>query len=103
MPALLALKFVLEVIALVAFALWGSGVGSGALPVLVAIAAPAVVAALWGRLAAPKSPQRLGDAARVPFELAVFALASLALLSAAGALPALLLGATAVATTVALR
>ena len=49
---------------------------------MLAILAPAIVIALWALLAAPKSERRLPTTARVPFELAVFALAAVALLSA---------------------
>jgi hypothetical protein len=40
------------------------------------------VIALWAVLAAPKSERRLPLAARVPFELCVFALAAVALVAA---------------------
>ena len=78
----LAVKFALEIAALVAFAYWGGTVGSGAVPVLLGIAAPLLAAVLWGRFAAPRATRRLPLRLRVPFELAVFALAALALLTA---------------------
>jgi hypothetical protein len=81
----LALKFVLEIAALVAFAYWGASIGSGVGAVGLAIAAPLVVAILWGRFAAPKATRRLPLRLRAPFELAVFALAALALLTASSA------------------
>lgn len=79
----LALKFLLELAAFAAFAVWGASVGHGVVPVLLAIAAPALAIALWGVFAAPKSERRLSATARVPFELAVFGLAAAALFAAA--------------------
>lgn len=81
----LALKFLLELVAVAAFAMWGASVADGVLSVLAAVAAAAACVALWGRFAAPKSAHRLGDAARVPFELGVFVLAAIGLLDTAGA------------------
>ncbi len=80
-PANLALKFLLELAALAAFAIWGADAASGALAIALAIAAPLVVALLWARLAAPRSTHRLPLRTRAPFELGVFALAALALLA----------------------
>jgi hypothetical protein len=74
----LALKFLLELAAFASFAFWGASVGSGAVSVALAIAAPAVAIGLWGLFAAPRSKRRLPTAARVPFELSVFALAIVA-------------------------
>jgi Protein of unknown function (DUF2568) len=81
-PANLALKFLLELAAFAAFAIWGAHVGSGASAVILAIAAPLVAVLLWARFAAPRSGQRLPRATRIPFELGVFLLAALALLAA---------------------
>jgi len=81
----LAAKFALELAAIASFAYWGGTVGSGAVSVAVAVAAPLIAILLWGRLAAPRSSRRLPTAARVPFELGVFALAALALSTAASA------------------
>jgi Protein of unknown function (DUF2568) len=77
----LALKFLLELAAVAAFAIWGASVDGAALAALLAVITPALVIGLWGTFAAPKSPRRLPTRARVPFELAVFALAALALLA----------------------
>jgi hypothetical protein len=78
----LALKFLVELAAIAAFAYWGATCGDTAQSVLLGILAPAIAIALWAVLAAPKSERRLPAAARVPFELAVFALAAVALLAA---------------------
>jgi hypothetical protein len=82
-PLNLALKFLLELAALGAFGLWGASIASGIAAVLLAVALPVVVAVLWGIFAAPRARRRLPLRLRAPFELGVFALAALALWSAA--------------------
>jgi len=77
----LALKFVLELLAIAAFAYWGASLDGVLVSVIVGIAAPASAAALWGLFAAPRSSRRLPTRARVPFELGVFALAAGGLLA----------------------
>ncbi len=84
----LALKFALELAAIGAFAYWGASVGGTAVSVVLAIAAPALVIALWGVFAAPRSERRLQLKARVPFELSVFCLATLALIAAGASVAA---------------
>ena len=70
---------------LAALAYWGAQAGgSTAGDVVLAIAAPLVAAAVWGRYAAPRSPRRLPRARRVALESSVFAVAAVAL-AAAGA------------------
>jgi Protein of unknown function (DUF2568) len=81
----LALKFLLELAALAAIGLWGASIADGAPAVVLAIGLPAVAAGLWGAFAAPKAPRRLPLRLRAPFELGVFALATLALWQAASA------------------
>jgi hypothetical protein len=75
-------KFLLELATVASFAYWGGTVGSGAVSVVVAIAAPLAACALWARFAAPRASHRLPVHVRVPFELGVFALAALALVVA---------------------
>lgn len=75
----LALKFLLELAAIAAFATWGASVDGTGVAVLLGVGTPVVVVVLWSRFAAPKSPRRLPTRARIPFELAVFALAALSL------------------------
>ncbi len=75
----LAVKFALEIAAVTAFAYWGATVSSGAVAVVLAVAAPLIAVVLWGRFAAPRAPRRLPLRLRARFELAVFALAALAL------------------------
>ena len=77
----LALKFLLELAALAAVAIWGADTGSGLGAVLLAVAAPLVVALLWGRFAAPRSSHRLPTSSRIPFELGVFLIAAVALVA----------------------
>ena len=84
----LAVKFVLEVAAVAAFAHWGATVAGGAVSVVIAIGAPLLAAVMWGILAAPRSTRRLSPATRVPFELGVLGLAALALLAAGSLLAA---------------
>jgi hypothetical protein len=71
----LAVKFLLELVALVAFGLWGASIAGLA----GAIALPLIAAVLWGTFAAPKARRRLPLRLRAPFELTVFALGALAL------------------------
>jgi hypothetical protein len=78
----LALKFLLELTALAAFAFWGTTVDGNVVAGLLGIAAPLAVIVLWGIFGAPKSRRRLPIRARVLFELAVFALAAAALFAA---------------------
>jgi hypothetical protein len=91
----LALKFLLELAAFAAFAVWGASVS-----VLLGVAAQAVAILLWGTLAAPKSARRLPDRARIPFELAVFGLATAALAATASAALAIAFGVLVVANAV---
>ena len=91
----LALKFLLELAALAAFALWGAAVADGIPAVVLAIGLPAVAAVLWGTLAAPKARHRLPLRLRAPFELGVFGLGALALWAAVSAIPAAALAALA--------
>jgi hypothetical protein len=88
-------KFVLELAAVASFAYWGSSVGSGAVSIVVAVAAPLTACLLWGRFAAPRASQRLSMPVRVPFELGVFALAALALIAAGATTAAVVFAAAA--------
>jgi uncharacterized protein DUF2568 len=72
----------LELGAIAAFAYWGASLSPVILAVTPAIAVPAVFVAAWGIWAAPRSPRRLPTQTRVPFELACFALAAVALIAA---------------------
>jgi hypothetical protein len=100
MPALraanLALKFVLELCAMAAFAYWGANTGGGVVRALLAIVTPAVAIVLWGRFAAPKSTRRLPTVPRMIFELTVFGLAAVALVAAGRSVAAAVFGVVAV-------
>lgn len=74
----LAVKFLLELYALALLAYWGAAAGKGVLSVVLAIAAPLAMILVWGVFAAPRSARRLPTSARIPLELAVFALAAAA-------------------------
>jgi hypothetical protein len=77
----LAVKFILELAAIAAFALWGASLDGVLVSAVVVVGAPASVVVLWGVFAAPRSSRRLPTPARVLFELSVFALAAAALLA----------------------
>jgi hypothetical protein len=84
----LALKFALELAALAAFVYCGTTLDGTAVWSLAAVAVPLAMTVLWGRFAAPKAQRRLPRATRIPFELAVFALAAGALLAAGASVAA---------------
>lgn len=57
-PINLALRFFLELAALVAYAMWGWGIGEGIFRYLLAIGLPVVLAAIWGTFRVPDDPGR---------------------------------------------
>jgi hypothetical protein len=92
LPALsLALKFAVELAAFAAFAYWGANTDHGTTSVVLAIAAPSLAIVLWALFAAPRSTRRLPRTARIPFELAVFGLAVVALFAAGASTAAVVL------------
>lgn len=68
----LTVRFLLELGALAALAVWGWRVGDGVLRVLLAVGAPALAAVVWGALVAPKAAHRLADPGRLFVEILVF-------------------------------
>jgi hypothetical protein len=78
----LGLKFVLELAALAALAIWGASLSGSGLSVLAAIVAPLAMALVWGAWCAPRARRRLAMPARAVVELCVFALAAIALAAA---------------------
>jgi hypothetical protein len=85
-PVNLALRFLLEMVALVALGLWGWQRGDGLLRFVLAVGIPLAAAAAWGIFNVPDDPSRSGGAPvpvpgilRLALELAFFALATLAL------------------------
>jgi hypothetical protein len=79
----LAVRFLLELVALLALGLWGWHTTDGAPRVLLALGAPLLAAAAWGTWVAPKARRRLADPARLGVEAAVFG-AGVAGLAASG-------------------
>jgi hypothetical protein len=75
----LGLKFGLELASLAAFASWGASSADGPGSVVLAVAAPAAAATVWGLYAAPRARRRLAMPARAVLELGVFGVACAAL------------------------
>jgi hypothetical protein len=75
---LLAVVFVFEVLGLVAVAWWAVSLG-GVPGIVVAVVAVSVMAALWGRFAAPRAANRLRGATLAVFMLAWFAVGGVCL------------------------
>jgi hypothetical protein len=97
----LGIRFLCELGLLAGLAAWGALAVSPVVGrVVLAVLAPLLAAAAWGRWVAPKSPQRLADPARWAVELVLFGAAA-AGLTAVGhprwavalAVPAVLTGA----------
>jgi uncharacterized protein DUF2568 len=85
-PINLAIRFLLELSALLAMGFWGWQQSDGVLRFIIAIGIPIIVGAVWGIFAVPNDPSRSGKAPivipgilRLVIELAVFALAIWAL------------------------
>jgi hypothetical protein len=75
----LALAFLLELCALAALAIWGAKTGSGAGAVVLAIAAPAAMAVVWGAFLSPRAAFPLHGPGKFIAATVVFALAAAAL------------------------
>lgn len=79
----LTLAFLLELVAVGAFAYWGiSATDSSALNIVLAIGLAVLAIVLWGIFAAPKSARRLRGGTLVAFKVVFFALACAALFAA---------------------
>jgi len=93
----LVLRFVLEMVVLVALFMWGMSL-SDDLPVqlLAGLGAPALAMTLWGLFVAPKATRRLDDPSRLILELGVFGAGVLAFVLAGHLLLGILLGTAAV-------
>jgi hypothetical protein len=89
----LALRFGLELAALLAFASWGFSLpgASTIFRVIVGLGTPILAATLWGVFAAPKSKRRLRGVPYHGFEIVFFGLAVAALIAAGSATPGILL------------
>lgn len=97
-PAMLGLRFVLEVTALACFGYWAWRVSPGALRFVTVVAVPVLVAVAWGVFATPGDESRSGDTVvatagtlRLLLELAVFFGGAVALYAAGARVPALVL------------
>jgi hypothetical protein len=89
----LGLKFGLELAGLAALASWGASSADGPGSVVLAVAAPAAAATVWGLYAAPRAQRRLAMPARAVLELGVFGVACAALVgSGRGTLAAVMGG-----------
>ena len=89
----LAFRFILELLVLVALAVWGFSVSNELLIGLVlGIGAPALVIGIWATFVAPRAERRLEDPARLVLEVVIFGAAVLALMAAGHVLPGILLG-----------
>jgi hypothetical protein len=99
-----AIRFLLELCMLAAFAYWGATTGgSTAVNVLLATAAPVAAAAVWGIWCAPRSDHRLPPRRRIPLELLLFALAAAALAAAGATTLAVIFAVAAAANTLLLH
>jgi hypothetical protein len=88
----LALRFILEMVVLVALLIWGFGASDQLiLQLLLGLGAPAVAMITWGTLISPKAPRRLDDPMRVGLEIVVFSAGALALVAAGLVIPGALL------------
>jgi hypothetical protein len=87
MPAVgaanLVVRFLCELSALAALAVWGAQAGgSTALNVVLAVGAPLLAAAIWGAWVAPRAGRRAPDPARALIEVVVFGAAVAGLVAA---------------------
>ncbi len=85
-PINLAVRLLLEIVALLAIGFWGWSQGEGVLRFVLAPGLPIIAAILWGTFAVPDDPSRSGKApvptlgsVRLLLELAFFACATWAL------------------------
>jgi quinol-cytochrome oxidoreductase complex cytochrome b subunit len=79
---LLAVRFALEIAALVALGYWGFETGDGVLGVVLGVGAPLVAAVAWGTFVSPKASVKLPEPLRLAVELLIFAAAAGALADA---------------------
>ncbi len=98
-PINLALRFLLEMIGLVALGVWGWGQGEGLFRFVLGLGLPVLAAVLWGTFAVPEDPSRSGKApvqvsgvVRLLLEFGFFAAATAALFFVGGPLVALIFG-----------
>ena len=85
-PINLAIRFILEITALVSMGAWGWRQGEGAVSIVLGVGIPLIAAAMWGTFAVPDDPSRSGKApvpvpgiVRLVLELAFFGFGAWAL------------------------
>jgi len=89
----LAIRFLLELCALISLGYWGFHVGSSVYTkFLFGIGSPLLLAILWGTFIAPKASLKLPEPYRFILELIIFAVASFALYVADKTILAIILG-----------
>ena len=94
----LALRFLLELVALGALGYWGYQTGSGPVnKIALAIGAPLVAATIWGLFVAPKATFAVPGGVHLLLQVVVFGVAVVALIRTGHDVPATALGAVAVA------
>ena len=98
-PVNLALRFVLELAALLVLGVWGSRQGEGVLSIVLALGVPFIAAALWGIFNVPNDPSRSGKSpvpvpgvVRLLYEVVFFGFAAWALFSMGSATLSLTFG-----------
>ena len=97
-PLNLALRFLLEIAALVAIGYWGFSQHTGIWRFIIGIGGPLLAAVLWGTFAVPDDPSRSGKAPvpipgviRLVLELSLFGFAAWALYDAGSTMLALIM------------
>ena len=82
-PINLAIRFLLEMTALISVGMWGWKQSDGWLRFVLSVGIPIILASIWGTFAVPDDPSRSGAApivtpgvVRLAIELAFFAMAS---------------------------
>ena len=98
-PLNLALRFLLELAAIVAFGAWGYSLSEGGTKILLAILFPLLFAILWGVFAVQGDPSRSGKTVvqtpgwiRLILELGLFSAAAWMLFDLGHTLPAIIYG-----------
>jgi hypothetical protein len=81
LPAVLAVRFVLELALLAAVGWWGTQAVAGWPGVALGLGLVVLVAAIWGAVVSPRARVRAPGRIRVAVEVALFGLAGLALAS----------------------
>jgi hypothetical protein len=85
-PINLAVRFILEIIALISVGIWGWNKTDSFLKFVLAIGLPILLGAIWGTFAVPDDPSRSGQTVivtsgviRLVIELGIFTIATLAI------------------------